>query len=113
MSILITVAVFIFIGMFGSIDWLTHRDMVKSSTKQYGISNYKQFVEEFHKIEWDYERGMFPDSLFTKDYSSQFHANIVQFNGIGMIINNPFSYLRVKLYVKKQIESNRRVNSWS
>ena len=115
MVLILVVVLVIFLGFFGSIDWLAHRDMVKSSTNQYGVSNYKKFIEEFHKVEWEHQK-LFTSSLFGKDRKDQFHANIIEFNGRGMIINNPISYLLVKLYVKKYIKNTfqikRKISEW-
>jgi len=102
-----------------SIEWSVHVDMVKGRGAQYGRANYKKFVEEFQKVEW--ERDIyFNNSLFGSDSISgtidEYHANIIKFNGKGMIIKDPISYLLVKIYVKRYIkqnfEDNRKISEW-
>jgi len=84
--ILITGSAFIWI------DYRTHISMVKSSTKEYGKANYNIFFQEFNKCKWDIKR--YKGSLFDKSTNSEIHASIIQFNGVGMIMQNPIEYLK-------------------
>ena len=90
------------------VDWTTHKDMVRDNTETYGYAGYKEFVREFHKVEWSY-REQWGDSLFSQDtfsHEGYYHASIIKFNDRGMIIKNPIEYLRVRKYVKKYIKEN-------
>jgi len=96
------------------INWSIHRSMVKNSTNKYGVANYKKFLEEFNKVEWTLSEW-FNGSLFSES-NDKYHAQIIAFNGKGMIISNPISYLLVilyvKIYIKKNFEDNRKINEW-
>jgi hypothetical protein len=83
-----------------SIDWFIHIEMVRSQKISYGWSNYRKFKEEFDKCNWSLG---WLNSLY--DYNNQIHANIIRFNGVGMIINNPFSYYLTKRLTRKKIKA--------
>lgn len=86
------------------VDWLVHISMVKENCDTYGWAGFKKFREHFDKIEWVYE-SRWENSLFGKVYSNdRFFAHVIKFNGVGMIINNPISFLLAKLYVQGYIQ---------
>lgn len=82
-------------------DWLVHVSQVKDSSSVYGWGNYQKFIREFEKCEWDNEDGEYKYSMWDRERGAKFHASIIEFNNIGMIINNPIDYVRVDMYVKK------------
>jgi len=98
MTMLILITGSIFIG----VDYRTHIDMVKSCTKEYGRANYNIFFQEFNKCKWDVKR--YKGSLFDKSINSEIHANIIQFNGVGMIMQNPIEYLKVRFHLYQYLK---------
>ena len=90
------------------IPWAVHRSMVRENNSSYGKTDHKKFVEEFNKVEWIYKES-FKDSLFSIDNKDQVHASIIEFNGKGMIINNPISYLKVRKHIENYIKENFNV----
>lgn len=105
----------VFLG-FLCIPWLTHREMTKDYTSQYGVGSYKDFVRQFKKVKWTRSRYNIKSSIFSEDQTDSYHASVIKFNGRGMIIKDPVSYAFVVLYVRKYIkttfEDKRKVNEW-
>lgn len=90
------VAIFVMLLLFAV--WYNHITTVKTSVKKYGYANYKKFKREFLKCSSD-------DLQFSAiDYKLGYKHNcidydLIVFNDIGMIINNPISYLFVCIYI--------------
>ena len=95
--------------------WSVHKKMVKDCTDSYGRAGYKKFIQEFEKVEWKIDPYC-KESLVSDSYMDKFHADIIMFNGKGMMINNPFSYFKVKRYVnqyiKKKFGIGNTVKEW-
>lgn len=81
--------------------WFVHISQTKDDSSTYGWGNYKKFIREFEKCNWDNEGGEWNYSMWDREKRSRYHAGIIQFNGIGMIINNPVDYVRVVMYTRK------------
>lgn len=105
---IISFLLFIFI-LYSIVEWLTHISMVKDHTDIYGYANYQKFKREFVKQKWNY---IWRTGLFNSNTNSKIHAGIIQFNGIGMIINNPVSYFLCMMYVKKHIKPTKGGYKW-
>ena len=90
------------------VKWLTHIYMIKLFTSYYGKSNFKTFKKHFDMLDGLWIQHIWDDSLFyfsdTKG-DSEFHADIIQFEGKGMILN-PVDYIKACLYAKKYINKN-------
>lgn len=115
-TLIVAAIIILAVVVIGSMmDWIVHISMVKEQTTQYGWAGHKKFIEQFHKAEWEYQ-PYWRKSLFGKEYEKdQYHANIFKFNSKGMIINNPVSYLIVKLYVSgyiKETYNNGKTDEW-
>lgn len=116
----LTIVIFILsvvsiIGMF--IQWAVHISMSKDECQNYGYANYRKFKKVFESKEISKERDKShrnPRSFFTENMC--YHASIIKFDGKCMIINNPFSYLLVVIYMEKYIYNNytkkNRVKWW-
>lgn len=103
MILLIAVASFIHI-----VQWVTHVQLTKEDSKTYGYATYAKFVEEFEKVNWDYDSsfdGLCGEYGVTDMF--QFSGEI-SFNGNGMVISNPLSYLLVKIHVKEYIKKEHK-----
>lgn len=89
------------------IPWLTHRDMVMKNPdiKTYGYADYDKFVKYFDKVVWSHEK-MFPESLFDYLGGNKFHASIIQFDGIGMVMKSPFDFMKARAHVKSYIKEH-------
>lgn len=97
------------------IDWATHMHMVKGEHVPYGRASYSIFVEEFEKVNWI--KSDWSEALYSKNgRDDKIHANIIKFNGKGMIINNPISYTLTKIYVarytKNKFTQDKNVTKW-
>lgn len=111
--IILAVIYFIYSVTIG-IEWCTHKDMVKTCTSAYGYGTYEDFKREFAKIDWKHN-AMFTNSLFDHSNDSKCHASIIQFNGKGMIIKDPFSYLQVRMLIRQAVidVQNKNLVDWS
>ncbi|EGL17730.1 MULTISPECIES: hypothetical protein [unclassified Paenibacillus] len=97
----IFIVIIITVAAFVSTDWLTHITMTKSHTDTYGYGSYTQFVKQFDKYAWSHESFGNGESLWNREYSCEFHANIIKFESKGMILKSPFALYRAKRYVKR------------
>jgi hypothetical protein len=116
---LISLALLYFIyGMTIGVSYSTHKDMVRTSTRQYGYGTFEDFKREFAKRKWIY-RSLWRDSLFGSDDSydcgNKLHASIIEFDGKGMMIKNSIEYLKVRIYIAEavRIAKNRDLVDWS
>lgn len=113
MGFIISIGILLII--FWIADWLTHVEMVKINTGYYEKANYKYFKEKFNELDGKWDRKGWNSSLFyipiksnrfyDFDRKSEFHANIIMFDGKGMILN-PIDLIRAKIYVKKYIKKH-------
>lgn len=94
--IMVCIAIFI-LGLSWGINWSVHIVMVKDHCNNYGWGNFKQFKENFYKYDLKNDRG-WKDSFFNYNNNSECHADIIEFNGNGMILY-PIDYLRYKLFI--------------
>ena len=105
--LILLIAVLLFIHI---VQWATHVQITKEDSETYGYATYSKFVEEFEKVNWDYDSGF--DGLYGEYGVTdmfQFDGEIC-FKGNGMVISNPLSYLFVKIYVKEYIKKMRNSN---
>jgi hypothetical protein len=65
-------------------------------------SSYSRFKKDFEKVDWKIWRE-FPDSLFTNDCSSEFHASIVRINNVGYLLTS-YGLIRANMLKKKKLE---------
>ncbi len=93
--------------LFSCIPWLIHISMTERYSNTCRLGSYRQFKREFDNTNWRYCKE-FKYSLFDEEIlgdENEYHAGIIKFNGIGMKINNPISYLLVMFYVRKYINN--------
>lgn len=101
--------------IFALVSWLVHISMVKGHCDTYGCGNRKLFWEQFKKCELKRDRVF--SSYFAYDENtkiiSKVHAGIIEFNGIGMVLN-PVDYLIVnyELYRMRKIEDKKKIYKW-
>lgn len=100
-SVVLTGVLILIVASFLCIPWQTHLDMTKDYSKVYGKANYKKFIEEFEKIDWNRD-DWFENSYFHYESDSKIHANIYKFNGKGMLMRTPYDYYRVYRYLKNK-----------
>lgn len=109
--------IFIFISAFLLIEWSVHISMTKEDSKKYGWGNYKKFIREFNKYNWD-DKGWnigkpHNPSFWDRENKCKLHADIIKFNDIGMVINNPIDLQRVKKHMKQYyIEKYNPIHKW-
>ncbi len=65
--------------------WRIHREMVSEHTGQWDYGGVAEFIREFRKQKWE---GQKPGSrsLHSHSDNSQIHADIIEFNGKGMVL---------------------------
>ncbi len=112
---MILLLAFLFVVLIASVtvSWYIHILQVKTFCEKYGRASYKSFIREFNKYNW--KDDIFSKSLFDRDNKSIFHASIIQFNNIGMIMRNPIDWCLVCLYVYnygKNIEKKKEIYNW-
>ncbi len=93
--------------------WTTHISQVREYTDKWGKGSYKTFIREFKKYEWE-RCDIHPKSFFCgSSDSSQVHADIIQFEGKGMILD-PWSYLRFCIFINRNShkKKSKQVEKW-
>lgn len=88
------------------ITWTVHISQVKDERCPYGYAGYKDFIREFNKSKLE-KSNMWDWSMFSKDRSDYYHAEIIKFGGKGMIIRNPIELCMVKIFMRRQCRANR------
>ncbi len=73
------------IGLRG-IEGDVHREMVDKYTKSHKKISYSEFKELFNSVPWCGSERY--ESLFHFESDSEFHASIIQINGIGYKLTN-------------------------
>lgn len=94
------------------IDWAVHLSMTSDGSIKYGWASYSTFKKWFSSYEWKGD-NVFKGSLWNREMKCTYHAGIIKFEGIGMKINDPFSYLLVRIYVRKYIKNHNKNNDFS
>jgi len=108
------IAIVFVLVMATMIHWIVHIYTVIDENTTYGYAGYRKFMKQFNKTKWFYSES-FRWSLFGKEGFSvrvrkdDIFASNIKFNSNGMIINNPFSFLLVRLYVVNYIRKNHLV----
>ena len=99
----------IIIGMiFVTTSHSVHRSMVINNCDVWDYGTFDEFVREYEKYEWE-THGSFENSLFVKDYYSskvktRIHADIINFEGKGMVMSNIINYYKMKRFVNSEYE---------
>lgn len=97
----LVVAIFVLMLVLLLAIWYDHISTVKTvmATYKYGYANYRKFKREISKSSFD-------DLEFSAvKYACHYNKHncvdysLIAFNDIGMIINNPISYLFVCIYI--------------
>lgn len=90
--------------------WTTHLHLVNEYSLKSGWGGYRTFKKWFNNYQWK-DVDHYEGSLWNKDQDCEYHGGIIRFDGVGMKIHNPISYIFVVLYVRRYIrslESNHR-----
>lgn len=104
----IVAIIWVFIGLL-LVNWIAHISMTIGDCKggNWGWGNYWKFKREFRKLKWrkmdNYRSLVSNNQELVHLYDGYLHANIVKFRGIGMVINNPISYLLVTVFIRKEV----------
>jgi hypothetical protein len=110
--ILFTLFVFI---VFSCVFWTTHIGMVKENVNEYGYANFKTFLNEFNKYDWVRQDHWEYSYFGTGDEYNKYyiHADIIKFNGKGMILY-PHSYIQFKIwsYKNRIIKTTHNKKLW-
>lgn len=75
-----------------------HHSQTKEYTKVWREATFNVFKEEINKREWK-RKSPFFDSIFADD-GSEFHASIISFSGVGMLLSAE-DFKKAKKYVKE------------
>lgn len=103
-----------------------HVDMVSkyytdANTK---IGNYMNFRDEWDKCKAfmipsvTYKGAFFQERRYSDILNYDpllyyYHASIIGFNGVGMILNNMWQYRKVVKFMKKEYKNNLYKNNWN
>lgn len=92
------------LGFYPVVWWATHRDMVLGTRecKHVLFATYSEFKKAFNAANWILNYNQ-ENSLFTDDNSAYFHADIIRFKEVGMILT-PYGLIRAKLAKRKKIK---------
>ncbi|MFE6075728.1 hypothetical protein ACFVQB_14750 [Paenibacillus sp. NPDC057886] len=83
--------------------------MTASDANKTGWASYSTFKKWFHNYEWE-GSNVFKGSLWNREMKCTYHAGIIKFEGMGMKISDPFSYLLVLIYVRRYSKNYKRDN---
>lgn len=112
------------VGVFITINFVehsVHKSMTNIWQQNYKVGTYRDFLSEFYKNPMylngydepsskikmldgsfmDYKHLTFEGSLFDRESNSEYHASIIQFNGVRMFIKNPIDYYFVRRFMRK------------
>ena len=80
------------------LDYLSHLGQIDEYTKKWAWGSYKDFKIQFFSHEW-IRKPRWEQSYFSAEDSDNYciHANIIQFNGIGMMLY-PWSFIAYKWF---------------
>lgn len=102
-TIVILISIVISYTLAFNTDYHTHKNMVKKNTEVYGYGTFDDFLREFNKFKnWERDSN-FPKSYFGKGddyYRYKIHANIIMFDGEGMILKRR-SYHKFNRFINK------------
>lgn len=102
--IVLFVVCLVIITIIAIICWGVHISMVKCETSNWGWGSIKNFKKEFNKYtNWSNE-DWGGHSLWDRKSNCKIHADIVLFNGIGMIMRTPIDYLLMHLFLRCKIK---------
>jgi hypothetical protein len=102
LSSIIILMILVIIAVILLPKWISHDSMTEEHSNKYGYSNFKKFKEQFIKYEWTID-DIYTESLFNKEKDCELHANIIRFNGVGMIMKTPLDLWLVDSFIKKYI----------
>ncbi len=94
--------------------WTTHKEMTIEYSDTYKIGNFDDFIREFNAYEEWVVLEHFPKSKFGKvgAYNKyEIHANIIKFNGVGMVLDF-FSYRKVKKFIDNGYGESKFKGKW-
>lgn len=91
------------------VDWAVHLSMTKGDCRSCGWASYSTFKKYFNRYEWD-ENPIIDGSYWNRKIDCKYHANIIKFEGMGMLINNPISLSLVKNFVRKAAPRKSKVD---
>lgn len=101
------IAICIIASVKNPIDYSIHKSQVKENCKQWAYGTYKQFVEQFEKRTNDWELK-YDTSFFIYGesclYTSECHASIYDFDGVGMIMKSDKDFKKSKKFLKNEAE---------
>jgi len=91
--------------------WTVHRSQTIEFSDCYGYGSFKNFMDHYQSIEWTREstwrKSHFSQSDIWKKRSGYIHAGIVEFNGKGMVLRYPFSWIRYLFWIRKHKLKNK------
>jgi hypothetical protein len=100
-TVLFGVALFVAVSI--TIEWTSHLSMTKKYADSYGWGGYREFKREFQRYQW-VRSGK---DLLDRSNDCQLQNDIIKFDGVGMRIHNPLSYLLVTEFIKRQCAKGR------
>ena len=87
----------------------THIEMVEEFCLENRKCSYDEFQKLFNSVEW-YIHKTYTDSLFSKSFTSQCHASIIEIDNVGLKLSAYGLYMANKLIQKKINELNAEKN---
>jgi len=100
-------------------DYDIHKSMVVwlCNLRNYGTihADFDEFKRKFDSTDWyQYEDGMFPESLFVHGdgyfSKSEIHAFVILFDNVGMIMKSNKDFKKAMKYTKQYIINLRKGN---
>ena len=94
--------IFLFIGTS------VHKSMTLDHCTSWDYSTFGQFKKEFYNQKWEPYKGSFESSFFCRETDSKIHADLIRFNGKGMVLKH-IHYLRYVFFMR--FTANRLLNN--
>lgn len=82
--------------------WSVHRSMVRSSCEAWDYGNYRTFLAQYEKCQWEQIEPYYESHFGIDDQynHNRIHAGIIKFHGMGMVLD-PISYLFFLVWEQK------------
>lgn len=87
-------------------NWTVHVSIVKDNADNYGYASFKTFKKHFDSVKWEKTSG----GIWDETLQTRYMHTLLMFNGVGMIINNPISYIRAQLYIRNHMK--KKLHKW-
>jgi len=99
--------IFVLAALMCWINFIIHKSMTRENSKKQAVGTYWDFLYQFNQQEWEND-NVWESSFFNRETDSKYHASIIKFNGVGMIMKNTLHYFLVGWYIFRLTQAKKR-----